>query len=238
MSVYRINHIEELLGCNTYPGRGIAVGLTPDSEYAAAAYFIMGRSENSRNRIFTESDGEIIIHPYDPSKVSDPSLIIYSPVRMCEKKLIVTNGNQTDTICDFLKKGGSFEEALETRCFEPDSPNYTPRISALLDFEDKYTYKLSILKSADESGSACSRYTFSYDPIPGLGHLIHTYNSDGNPIPAFTGEPKRIEIPVGIDEFTAVIWNSLDSDNKISLFVRYTSLRTGKSEDRMINKNK
>ena len=178
-----------------------------------------------------------MIHPFDASKVSDPSLIIYSPVKKVGKKLVVTNGNQTDTIVDFLNAGKTFEEALETREFEPDVPNFTPRISAMLDFEGGYKYKMNILKSADENGSACNRYTYSYTPVAGLGHFIHTYNKDGNPIPTFTGEPERINILNSIDAFTNKIWNNLNADNKISLYVRYVSLKSGRATVRMINKN-
>ena len=239
MSVYKINDIGELIKDNTYVGRGIVIGKTADGSKAATAYFIMGRSENSRNRVFVEKGDEVIIYPFDESKVEDPSLIIYSPVKVADNKLIVTNGDQTDTIYDFVKEGKSFEDALETREFEPDAPNFTPRISGMITFaEDDFTYKMSILKSADENGSACNRYTFTYAPINGLGHFIHTYNHDGNPIPTFTGEPERVEIPNDIDEFIEKIWTNLNEDNKISIYVRYVDLKTGKIENRMINKNK
>ena len=219
-------------------GRGIVIGKTKDSKKAAIAYFIMGRSENSRNRIFVEKEDEVIIYPFDESKVEDPSLIIYSPIKIFENKLIVTNGDQTDTIYDFVKEQKSFEEALLTREFEPDSPNFTPRISGMLTFSDNdFAYKMSILKSADELGSACNRYTFDYSSLPGLGHFIHTYNHDGNPIPTFTGEPERVEIPDDIDEFATNIWENLNDANKISIYVRYVDLETGKTENRMINKN-
>ena len=198
----------------------------------------MGRSANSRNRVFREKDGEVVIYPFDESKVEDPSLIIYSPVRSEGKRVVVTNGAQTDTIVDFLRAGKTFEEALETRCFEPDAPNFTPRISAVLDFEKGYTYKQSILKSGDENGTVCNRYTFSYTPIAGLGHFIHTYNHNGNPIPTFTGEPERVKIGGDIDAFTAEIWENLDKENKISLYVRYIDIESGAAESRMINKNK
>ena len=239
MSVYKNNDIGELIKDNTYVGRGIVIGKTADASKAAIAYFIMGRSENSRNRVFVEKGDEVIIYPFDESKVEDPSLIIYSPVKVWENKLIVTNGDQTDTIYDFVKEAKSFEAALETREFEPDSPNFTPRISGMITFGEKdFSYKMSILKSADEKGSACNRYTFSYPSIAGLGHFIHTYNHDGNPIPTFTGEPERVEIPDSIDEFIEKIWNNLNEDNKISIYVRYVDLETGKIENRMINKNK
>ncbi|MDD4124916.1 MAG: IMP cyclohydrolase [Eubacteriales bacterium] len=239
MSVYGINSIKDLLCDNTYPGRGIIVGITSDGIKAVSAYFIMGRSENSRNRVFVEKDGEVTIYPYDASKVKDPSLIIYSPVRKYKNSLIVTNGDQTDTVYEFLEKGSTFEEALDTRCFEPDAPNLTPRISALLGFGGEgFTYKLNILKSADESGSACNRYTFAYTPVKGLGHFIHTYNHDGDPIPTFTGEPERVGVSDSIDELTDIIWNSLNETNKVSLYVRYDNLRDGTFESRLINKNK
>ena len=239
MSIYKINDMGELIKDNTYVGRGIVIGKTADGKKAATAYFIMGRSENSRNRVFVEKGDEVIIYPFDESKVEDPSLIIYSPIKVIDNKLIVTNGDQTDTIYDFIKDGKCFTSALKTREFEPDAPNFTPRISGMITFGDNdFTYKMSILKSADEKGSACNRYTFDYSPISGLGHFIHTYNHDGNPIPTFTGEPERVEIPNDIDEFTQKIWNNLNEDNKISIYVRYVDLESGKVENRMINKNK
>ena len=210
MSIYDIESIGEKLKNNDYAGRGIVTGLSADGKKAVFAYFIMGRSANSRNRVFREKDGEVVIYPFDESKVEDPSLIIYSPVRSEGKHVVVTNGDQTDTIVDFLRAGKTFEEALETRCFEPDAPNFTPRISAVLDFEKGYTYKQSILKSGDENGTVCNRYTFSYTPVAGLGHFIHTYNHNGNPIPTFTGEPERVKIGGDIDAFTAEIWENLD----------------------------
>lgn len=235
MNVYKIDSLSELLSNNTYPGRGIVIGTTPDKSKAAIAYFIMGRSENSRNRIFKEEGNNVTIYPFDASKVEDPSLIIYSPIKVLDNKTIVTNGDQTDTIYDFVAEGKSFEEALNTREFEPDSPNFTPRISGMLTFGDNYTYKMSILKSADENGTACNRYTYCYNSIAGLGHFIHTYNCDGNPIPTFTGEPERVEILDDIDAFTNMIWENLNKDNKISLYVRYIDLKTGETENRMIN---
>lgn len=239
MNVYEISEVKALLTSNAYPGRGIIIGKTADGSKSAIAYFIMGRSENSRNRIFVENGEEVIIHPFDVSKVEDPSLIIYSPIRKLENKLIVTNGDQTDTVYDFLLKGKTFEEALETREFEPDAPNFTPRISGMLTYANgDFTYKMSILKSADPEGNACARYTFTYPSTKGLGHFIHTYNCDGNPIPTFTGEPERVEVPNNIDEFTNDIWSSLNEQNKISLYVRFTDLKTGEIENRMINKNK
>ena len=239
MDIYRINTIVELLADNTYPGRGIIIGKTPDGTKAMTAYFIMGRSENSRNRIFTEKNGEVFTEPFDAAKVQDPSLIIYAAIRTFENNLIVTNGNQTDTIYDGLKAGLSFQKALERREFEPDAPNFTPRISGMLTFgEGDFTYQMSILKSADAEGSACNRYTYSYAPLNGLGHFIHTYVCDGNPIPTFQGEPERIAVSNDIDEITAEIWDSLNADNKISLYVRAVSLKTGETESRLVNKNK
>lgn len=237
--IYDLNNIGALIKDNSYVGRGIVIGMSKDGKKAAFAYFIMGRSENSRNRIFTEKGEEITIYPFDASKVKDPSLIIYSPVRRAKDSVIVTNGDQTDTVYDFLMKGKNFEEALETRCFEPDAPNFTPRISGVLDFkEGGFTYKMSILKSADEKGSACNRYTFSYAPLAGVGHFIHTYNCDGDPIPTFTGEPERVAIPDDIRAFSEELWDNLNEANKISLYVRYTDLATGKYESVLINKNK
>lgn len=238
-NIYTVSDIGDLVRDNSYVGRGIVVGKSQDGKKAVFAYFIMGRSENSRNRVFIENGEEVIIHPFDASKVKDPSLIIYSPVRRTGDAVIVTNGDQTDTVFDYLMKGKTFEQALETREFEPDAPNFTPRISALLQFSgDAFTYKMSILKSADEKGSACNRYTFSYSPLNGIGHFIHTYNCDGDPIPTFTGEPERVIIPNDIDAFTRQLWDNLNEANKISLYVRYTDLATGKYERRLINKNK
>ncbi len=237
MNVYQTYDIGELISGNPYVGRGIVIGKTQNGKKAVAAYFIMGRSENSRNRVFVENGDEVIIHPFDASKVEDPSLIIYSPIRKIGNKLIVTNGDQTDTVYDFVKEGKTFEEALETREFEPDGPNWTPRISGMLTFGDKLTYKMSILKSADLEGSECNRYTFSYNALNGIGHFIHTYVTDGNPIPTFMGEPERVAIPDCIDEFKDKIWNNLNENNKISIYVRYIDLETGEIENRMINKN-
>lgn len=238
MNIYEVPAIAERIEGNSYVGRGIVLGKTANGKKAAAAYFIMGRSNNSRNRIFTEKNGEVFTEPYDASKVEDPSLIIYAAIRTYENKLIVTNGNQTDTIYDGLAAGKSFSEALTSREFEPDAPNLTPRISGMITFgEGDFTYEMSILKSADAEGTACNRYTFSYSALPGLGHFIHTYVCDGNPIPTFQGEPERVQIPDDIDAFTASIWNALDDNNKISLYVRYIDLATGAIENRMINKN-
>ena len=238
MEIYRINTPEELLENNVYPGRGIIIGKTPDGSKAVTAYFIMGRSENSRNRIFTEKNGEVFTEPFDASKVQDPSLIIYAAIRSLDNQLIVTNGDQTDTVYDGLKAGKTFSEALESRCFEPDAPNFTPRISGILTFADGgFTYQMSILKSADAEGSDCNRYTFSYAPKNGLGHFLHTYVCDGNPIPTFQGEPERIAVADDIDEMTDRLWNALNKDNKISLYVRYVDLKSGKAENRLINKH-
>lgn len=238
MNIYEVPAIAERIEGNSYVGRGIVLGKTANGKKAAAAYFIMGRSNNSRNRIFTEKNGEVFTEPYDASKVEDPSLIIYAAIRTYENKLIVTNGNQTDTIFNGLAAGKSFSEALTSREFEPDAPNLTPRISGMITFgEGDFTYEMSILKSADAEGTACNRYTFSYSALPGLGHFIHTYVCDGNPIPTFQGEPERVQIPDDIDAFTASIWNALDDNNKISLYVRYIDLATGAIENRMINKN-
>ena len=238
MDVYKNFCIKELLENNTYPGRGIIIGKSEDGKKAVTAYFIMGRSENSRNRVFIEQGDEVIIHPFDASKVEDPSLIIYSPIRVYENNLIVTNGDQTDTVYEGLEAGMSFEQALTQREFEPDAPNFTPRISGMLTFDEAdFTYKMSILKSADAQGSACNRYNYAYNSLSGIGHFIHTYMCDGNPIPTFMGEPERIDIKGDIDEFTNTIWNALNADNKISLYVRFVDLETGESENRMINKN-
>ena len=239
MNIYASHNIAELIGNNSYVGRGIVIGKSADGRSACTAYFIMGRSANSRNRIFVEHDGVLYTKPYDESKVEDPSLIIYAALRECGNRLIVTNGDQTDTIYEGLRLGKSFADSLSSRTFEPDYPNLTPRISGMLTFTDSdFDYEMSILKSADENGSACNRYTFSYSPIAGLGHFIHTYECDGDPLPTFCGEPERISIPENIDVFTGSLWNSLNSDNKISLYVRYTDLMTGKSEKRLINRNK
>ena len=223
---------------NPYVGRGIVIGKSSDGKKAATAYFIMGRSANSRNRVFTVKNGEVFTEPFDASKVEDPSLIIYAAIRKFENKLIVTNGDQTDTVYDGIVTGKSFSESLESREFEPDAPNFTPRISGILTFdENDFKYEMSILKSLDENGSDCARYTFSYPSKAGLGHFIHTYVTDGNPIPTFQGEPERVAIPDSIDEFADEIWNYLDENNKISLYVRYTDLTDGSYEEKLINKN-
>jgi len=238
MNIYEVNDIGGLLKDNTYPGRGIVIGKSADGTKAVAAYFIMGRSANSRNRVFVERDGAIFTEPFDASKVEDPSLIIYAAVREYENKLIVTNGDQTDTIYEGLKEGKCFGYSLMSREFEPDAPNFTPRISGMLTFDGgDFIYKMSILKSADALGSACSRFSFSYPALAGVGHFIHTYVCDGNPIPTFQGEPERVAIGDDIDEFTNLLWDNLNPDNKISLYVRFTDLATGKSDSRIINKN-
>jgi len=238
MNIYKVNDIGELIKDNPYVGRGIVIGKTQDESCAAVAYFIMGRSKNSRNRIFQKVDNEIYTKPFDESLVEDPSLIIYAALRQFKNELIVTNGNQTDTIYDFVSRGDSFTNALKTREFEPDAPNLTPRISGMLTFENgDFSYQMSILKSADAEGTACNRYTFSYPSLKGLGHFIHTYVCDGNPIPTFQGEPERVAIPNDIDEFTNNLWTNLNEDNKISLYVRYIDLKTGRETDRLINKN-
>ena len=239
MDIYKVNDIGQLINGNPYVGRGIVIGKTADGKKAAAAYFIMGRSANSRNRVFTVKEGEIFTEPFDASKVEDPSLIIYAAIRSFENKLIVTNGDQTDTIYEGLKAGKSFSQALTAREFEPDAPNLTPRISGMLSFaESDFSYEMSILKSADAEGTACNRYTFSYAALNGLGHFIHTYVTDGNPIPTFQGEPERVAIPDCIDCFTSSIWENLDENNRISLYTRYIDLETGSYEERLINKNK
>ena len=238
MNVYKTENIGTLIKGNPYVGRGIIAGLSEDGRYAVGAYFIMGRSANSRNRIFAERDGAVFTEPFDPSKVEDPSLIIYAAVREHGSDLIITNGDQTDTIVSGLEQGLDFSGSLRSRCFEPDAPNLTPRISAMLCLGGDYHYDMSILKSIDEDGSDCARYTFSYPAKRGLGHFIHTYVTDGDPLPTFRGEPERVHVPSGIDAFTDDIWNALDEDNRISLYVRYTDLASGEKSVRLINRNK
>ncbi len=238
MNVYEVKTMKERLEGNAYPGRGIVVGKSADGTKACAAYFIMGRSANSRNRVFTVKNGEVFTEPFDASKVEDPSLIIYAAVRQYENNLIVTNGNQTDTIYEGLAAGKSFSQALTAREFEPDAPNLTPRISGMLTFDQgDFTYEMSILKSADAEGTGCNRFTYSYVPMNGVGHFLHTYVCDGNPIPTFQGEPERVAIPDDMESFAREIWESLDENNKISLYVRYVDLATGKVEEKLINKN-
>ena len=234
MNIYKNNDLSILLTWNTYPGRGIVLGKTPDGKQSVAAYFIMGRSENSRNRVFLQEPDGIRTEAHDPAKLTDPSLIIYHPVRQLGEDLIVTNGDQTDTIRDFMAEGKTFEEALRTREFEPDGPNWTPRISGLLHKDG--SYKMSILKSADAEGSACARYTFEYPGLAGVGHYLHTYLNDGNPIPTFQGEPERVAVTGDIDEFTRKIWESLNEANKISLYVRFTDLESGAYQETIVNK--
>ncbi len=231
--------MEELAG-NEYPGRGIVIGVSEDGKKAVTAYFIMGRSGNSRNRIFAQEGEGIRTEAFDPSKLEDPSLIIYAPVRVLGHRTIVTNGDQTDTVYEGLEKGLTFEQSLRSREFEPDGPNYTPRISGLLNVKDgKYDYVMSILKSNNGNPGGCNRYTYAYEnPAAGEGHFIHTYMHDGDPLPSFEGEPKLVKIEGGIDAFTDKVWNSLNEDNKVSLFVRYIDIATGEYETRIVNKNK
>ena len=233
MNVYETHDLAALLAGNPYPGRGIVLGKTADGKQSVAAYFIMGRSENSRNRVFVKEPDGIRTQAYDPAKLADPSLIIYHPVRQMGRGLIVTNGDQTDTIRDFLAQGLPFEQALSTRAFEPDGPNWTPRISGLLSPDG--SYKLSILKSADAEGTACARYTFAYPGLAGVGHFLHTYVTDGNPIPTFQGEPERVAIPDTLEDCVNLLWSNLNEANKISLYVRYTDLATGTWEERIVN---
>ena len=232
--------IKSELENNEYPGRGIILGRSEDGTKAIAAYFIMGRSENSRNRVFVEDGEGIRTQAFDPAKLKDPSLIIYAPVRVLDNKTIVTNGDQTDTVYDGMKKGLTFEQSLRCREFEPDSPNFTPRISGLMEIENgKYAISLSILKSDNGDDSGRNRYVFSYEnPKAGIGRFIHTYVKDGNPLPSYEGEPTPVELKGNIDELTDSIWNSLNSENKVSLFVRYIEISTGKTETRIVNKNK
>lgn len=227
------------LKSNSYPGRGIILGRSKDGTKAVAAYFIMGRSENSRNRVFVEEGEEIRTQAYDPSKLTDPSLIIYAPVRVLGNKTIVTNGDQTDTIYEGMDRQMTFEQSLRSREFEPDAPNYTPRISGVMHVENgKYSYALSILKSNNGNPQACDRFTFAYENcVAGEGRFIHTYKCDGNPLLSFEGEPKLVEIPDDMEAFTELIWENLNEDNKVSLFVRYIDIETGKYETKIVNKN-
>ena len=236
MNVYEVKTMQERLSGNTYPGRGIVLGVTEDGKKAVAAYFIMGRSVNSRNRVFVQEPDGIRTEAHDPSKMVDPHLIIYHPVREPGCGLIVTNGDQTDTIWEYLAKGESWEAALRTRQFEDDRPNWTPRISGIQACDG--SYKMSILKAADAEGNGCARFFYEYPATAGLGHFLHTYVCDGNPvIPTFQGEPERVTIPADIDAFTKELWENLNADNKISLFVRYTDLETRQYEQRIINKH-
>ncbi len=231
--------LEQELRGTTYPGRGIVIGRSVDGKKAVTAYFIMGRSENSRNRIFVEDGAGIRTQAFDPSKLVDPSLIIYAPVRVLGNKTIVTNGDQTDTIYELMDRQQTFEQALRTREFEPDAPNYTPRISGIMHVESgKYNYAMSILKSNHGDPSSCLRYTFAYSNAPaGEGHYIHTYMGDGNPLPSFEGEPTLVTIEGDLDQFTDTVWSSLNADNKVSLFTRFIDLETGVYESRIVNKN-
>ncbi len=232
--------LAEELRSNSYPGRGIVIGRSKDGAKAVTAYFIMGRSENSRNRVFVEEGEGIRTQAFDPAKLSDPSLIIYAPVRVLGNKTIVTNGDQTDTIYEGMDKQLTFEQSLRCREFEPDGPNYTPRISGIMHIENGgYNYAMSILKSSNGDPESCCRFTYAYEkPLNGEGRFIHTYMGDGNPLPSFEGEPKRVEIDGTIDKFTEMVWNSLNQDNKVSLFVRFIDIATGTYETRIVNKNK
>lgn len=232
-----LNLLEELKK-NAYPGRGIVLGTTEDGTHAVAAYFIMGRSENSRNRVFVEDGDGIRTQAFDPSKMVDPSLIIYAPVRVLGETTIVTNGDQTDTVYEQMLAGKTFEESLRIREFEPDAPNYTPRISGIIQLDGAYRYALSILKSADGNPNSCQRYTFTYEnPIAGVGHFIHTYQGDGNPLPSFEGEPEKVAISGDINTFTDALWDALNPENKVSLFVRFIDLKNGATETKIVNKN-
>ena len=232
--------LNQELASTSYPGRGIIIGRSKDGTKAVTAYFIMGRSENSRNRIFVEDGEGIRTQAFDPSKLVDPSLIIYAPVRVLGNKTIVTNGDQTDTIYEGMDRQPTFEQSLRSREFEPDAPNYTPRISGIMHIENgKYSYAMSILKSNNGNPDSCNRYTFAYENcVAGEGHFIHTYKCDGNPLPSFEGEPKLIAIPDDMEAFTETLWNSLNEDNKVSLFVRYIDIATGKYETKIVNKNR
>lgn len=235
----KLDIAQELQG-NAYPGRGIIIGKSPNGQYAVTAYFIMGRSVNSRNRIFVEEGQGIHTEAFDPSKLTDPSLIIYAPVRVLGNKTIVTNGDQTDTIYEGMDRQMTFEQTLRSRAFEPDEPNYTPRISGIMHIENgKYNYAMSILKSNHGDPSSCNRYSFAYEnPAAGEGHFIHTYQGDGSPLPSFEGEPKLVNVEDGIDAYTELLWKSLNEENKVSLFVRYIDIKTQKYDSRIVNKNR
>ena len=236
----QMKSIEKQLQQNAYPGRGIIIGKSANGKYAVTAYFIMGRSENSRNRVFVEDGEGIRTQAFDPGKLSDPSLIIYAPVRVLGNKTIVTNGDQTDTIYEGMDHQLTFEQSLRSREFEPDGPNYTPRISGVMHVENgKFNYAMSILKSNNGNPDACLRYTYAYEKaIPGEGRFIHTYKCDGNPLPSFEGEPKLVDIPNDMEAFTELLWNSLNEENKVSLFVRNIDIATGNYETKIVNKNK
>ncbi|MFA5561048.1 MAG: IMP cyclohydrolase [Eubacteriales bacterium] len=238
MNVYESHPIAHWIQGNPYVGRGIVIGKTADGTKAAVAYFIMGRSANSRNRVFVREGSTLLTKPFDLTKVEDPSLIIYAALRQTGHHLIVTNGDQTDTIDDGLCAGKTFAQALQGRTFEPDPPHYTPRISGLLTFaEGDFSYRMSILKSGDAAGTVCHRHMFAYEALAGLGHFIHTYEGDGHPLPTFRGEPRRVLIPDSIDELTASLWENLHPDNRISLYVRYICLRNGSTEERLLNRH-
>ena len=234
-----LNDLGQLLGSTSYPGRGIVIGKSADGKYAVTAYFIMGRSVNSRNRVFTATEDGIKTEAYDPSKLSDPHLIIYSPVRVLGNDTIVTNGDQTDTVYELMSAGKTFEEALRTREFEDDAPNYTPRISGIMHVKNgKFSYEMSILKSSEGNPASCERFTYQYfQPIAGEGRFIHTYMGDGNPLPSFTGEPEKVNIEGDIDTFAKTVWENLNEDNKVSLFIRFIDIATGEADTRIINKN-
>ncbi|MDY3052039.1 MAG: IMP cyclohydrolase [Ndongobacter sp.] len=239
MNNYETHSLSALLSGNSYPGRGILIGRMEDAQKACVAYFIMGRSQNSQNRVFVERENALFTEPFDAARVEDPSLILYAPLRTLNDQLIVSNGDQTDTIYRALQEGKNFVQALEMRRFEPDAPNFTPRISGLMHFSKApdFSYELSILKSIDAEGTDCCRMHFSYPSKPGLGHLLHTYQSDGAPIPSFQGEPRRVRLAGDIDSLTGELWNALDVDNRISLYVRLIDLEDGSFERRLINKN-
>ena len=224
-----------ILEQNTYPGRGIVLGLTPDGENATLAYFIMGRSAGSRSRAFVKQGDDLGIHMLDGGKIADTSLILYAPLRTMHRATIVTNGDQTDTIFNAIKAGKSFEDALRTRSFEPDGPHFTPRISGMQSFLDGYSYKLSILKAADSDGTATMRQTFDYEPVAGTGHLIHTYQADGAVLPNFSGEPVAVTLPDEMETFADALWNALNAENKVSLYVRYTNIASGSYQDKIYN---
>ena len=238
MNVYENLNLGEILKKNTYPGRGIVIGKTPDGNKAVVAYFIMGRSENSRNRIFVRRADALYTEPIDHPLVADPSLILYAAVREAGNRLIVANGDQSDTVSDALLAGGNFASALETRTYEPDAPHYTPRITALLDYEDnRFSYQMSILKREESSGE-CLRPIWKYPSTPGVGHLIHTYRTDGNPLPSFRGDPVAFALPERLDDLTDSVWEALDSGNRISLYIRYTNLRDRTVTERIVNRNR
>lgn len=233
----KILDLGEYLRENDYPGRGIVIGMSGDGTKALIGYFIMGRSENSRNRVFKRDGMGLRTEAFDPSKMTDPSLIIYSPVRVLGSKTIVTNGDQTDTVYDHLELGKTFEQALETRAFEPDGPNWTPRISGLVDMDNGFSYKMSILKAADPQGQECRRFFWDFKPEKGVGHIIHTYDGDGSPLPSFSGAPRAVSMDNGVHAFSKTLWFNLNEENKVSLFVRTIELGSGRVDSRTLNKN-